>query len=82
VAQYPLEMGKKESNSFGTAGTSSAIVPVTYDSEGKVRYEAIVEYGRTPGQKVFAKPSDVKEKTFTYVFSDSTNNLRKRHSPL
>jgi len=65
VAQYPLEMGKKETNSFGTAGTNNAIVPITYDSEGKVRYEAIVEYGRTPGQKVFAKPSDAKEKLFT-----------------
>ncbi|KAJ9125537.1 mRNA splicing protein [Naganishia vaughanmartiniae] len=64
VAQYPLDMGRKQASSGNT-------LALQVDAEGNVRYDAIAQYGTREGQTVhssfrdlvpLAKRSDLKEK--------------------
>ncbi|EPQ30344.1 uncharacterized protein PFL1_01870 [Pseudozyma flocculosa PF-1] len=53
IAQYPLEMGRKK------AGTSGNTVALQVDADGTVRYDAIVQQGRRPGQIVQSSFKDL-----------------------
>lgn len=55
VVQYPLNMGKP-------GGNNSAIVAVTVDSEGQVKFDAIVKQGGNRNKIVQSSLSDIKEK--------------------
>lgn len=55
LVQYPLNMGKP-------GGNNSAIVAVTVDAEGQVKFDAIVKQGRNTGKIVQSSLSDIKEK--------------------
>jgi SNW domain-containing protein 1 len=57
VAQYPLDMGRKKK-----AVTSTSVVPLTLDSTGKIKYDALITQGQTPGKTVFSKFTDLVEK--------------------
>ena len=50
MSQFPLGMGRKEKS-------STALVPVTLDSDGQIKHEAIL--GHRPGQRVVANPNDL-----------------------
>lgn len=53
VAQYPLEMGKKDDSSQKT-------VPITLDSSGKIKYESIID--PSGERQIMAKHSDLTAK--------------------
>jgi SNW domain-containing protein 1 len=55
VVQYPLNMGKP-------GGNNSAIVAVTVDGEGQVKFDAIVKQGRNMNKIVQSSLTDIKEK--------------------
>jgi len=50
MSQFPLGMGRKNT-------TSTAIVPVTLDSEGKIKHEAVL--GHRSDRRVVANPQDL-----------------------
>eukprot|EP01090_Pellita_catalonica_P003536 TRINITY_DN13204_c0_g1_i1.p1 TRINITY_DN13204_c0_g1~~TRINITY_DN13204_c0_g1_i1.p1 ORF type:complete len:639 (+),score=134.32 TRINITY_DN13204_c0_g1_i1:36-1952(+) len=54
VAQYPLNMGKKDQ-------VEKAVVPVSLNEDGKLKYESILGHG-PKGQKVHARALAMKEK--------------------
>ncbi|XP_028409774.1 SNW domain-containing protein 1-like [Dendronephthya gigantea] len=53
VAQFPLDMGKTRNK-----GTSSAL-PVTLDSEGRVKYDALVRQGHSKDRVVHSRFQDL-----------------------
>lgn len=53
IAQYPLEMGRKKS------GRSGGALTLQVDAEGNVRYDAIVQQGRSDGQAVQTQYKDL-----------------------
>lgn len=54
VAQFPLNMGKKDK-----AGVSTAIVPLQLDGSGKVQYDAILRQGMAKDQIVHSSYDDL-----------------------
>ena len=58
VAQFPLNMGKKDAPGAGTA--SNAIVSVDVAADGKVNFDAIVKQGTNRNKIVFSKLADMK----------------------
>jgi len=58
VAQYPLEMGRKDSR-----GGTQQTVPLTLDAQGRIKYDAIVDPG---GQRqIQSRLEDLMPKKFT-----------------
>lgn len=63
VAQYPLKMGKGGLAGTGGGGkTSSAIVSVDVDADGKVKFDAIVRQGTNKDKIVQSTLQSTKEK--------------------
>jgi SNW domain-containing protein 1 len=58
VAQYPLDMGRKDGR-----GGSQQTVPLTLDSQGRIKYDAIVNPGGD--RQVQARLEDMMPKKFT-----------------
>ena len=73
IPQYPLNMGRPSSSSSSSSSSpssstslalllhssSSTPTPVQYDSHGVVKYDAIVQQGRTPGTRVQSSYTDM-----------------------
>jgi len=59
VAQYPLDMGRKDSSS----SSQQKSVPLTLDAQGRIKFEAIIPYGSE--KNVFARPENAQTKGFT-----------------
>jgi len=55
VAQYPLDMGRKDSASQKT-------VPVTLDAKGRIKYDAIIN--PLADRQIFSRPEDMTAKLF------------------
>jgi len=53
VAQYPLDMGRKRSD----GKSSNSIVPLALDSDGKVKFDAIISKGNS--KVVYSRAQDL-----------------------
>ncbi|KAJ7196146.1 hypothetical protein O6H91_Y509300 [Diphasiastrum complanatum] len=53
VAQYPLDMGRKEQK------PDSTILPVSVDAEGNIAFDAIVKQGENASKTVFSQHRDL-----------------------
>lgn len=53
VAQYPQDMGRKNK------AQSTAVVPLSTDSEGKVRYDALITQGKRENKIVHSTYKDL-----------------------
>lgn len=64
IAQYPLGMGKNVI-SDGNSSQNSSIVPLKTDSQGNIRYDSIVHYGRSSDVVVHSRPIDSMGRYYT-----------------
>ncbi|CAM6088958.1 unnamed protein product [Calypogeia fissa] len=64
VAQYPLDMGRKEQK------VDSKILPVSVDAKGNIAFDTIVKQGENASKVVFSQHSDLIPKVPTEVSAD------------
>jgi len=65
IPQFPLGLGQKRGASTGQVGGSSqALVPLSTDKGGNVRFDAIAQIGRSAGAIVHSRPADMLSKSF------------------
>uniref|UniRef100_A0A6A7G2F8 Puff-specific protein Bx42-like n=2 Tax=Hirondellea gigas TaxID=1518452 RepID=A0A6A7G2F8_9CRUS len=60
VAQYPLDMGKKDAGKgTGSGGSSSTSLAVQLDQHGKVKYELLARQGHAKDKVVYSNLTDL-----------------------
>lgn len=64
VAQYPLNMGRKNTGGSQSTSQEGQIISLSTDTDGSVNYDAVVKQGHAKGVIVHTKNSATKEKFF------------------